>query len=267
MTWRRRRVTLWRRIVRGKKVGVATFLGLVSVASFMILPDWRRLRVVGPVAIGCLVVAAAVAWMRGRATMVSDVVVEEIESGEQYAAQYCTAAQLQEACDMTEEHYGREYVTGDVAEQCRAAFGWRRGDDRLTVAVRYRAGDRKLDWTKPRPHRLDFYGRCFAGRRYWRGSAGAVQAPCGPPAVAGDGHEGGRAARRKDRRRRSTAPATPGAAEARLADVDGLVTTNPEWPDGPCRRAGRSVACCLRGSGDTGVTSGRSAPHSAPDSQ
>ena len=150
---------------------------------------------------------------------------------------------------------------------CRAAFGWRRGDDRLTVAVRYRAGDRKLDWTKPRPHRLDFYGRCFAGRRYWRGSAGAVQAPCGPPAVAGDGHEGGRAARRKDRRRRSTAPATPGAAEARLADVDGLVTTNPEWPDGPCRRAGRSVACCLRGSGDTGVTSGRSAPHSAPDSQ
>ena len=151
--------------------------------------------------------------------------------------------------------------------ECRAAFGWRRGDDRLTVAVRYRAGDRKLDWTKPRPHRLDFYGRCFAGRRYWRGSAGAVQAPCGPPAVAGDGHEGGRAARRKDRRRRSTAPATPGAAEARLADVDGLVTTNPEWPDGPCRRAGRSVACCLRGSGDTGVTSGRSAPHSAPDSQ
>ena len=150
---------------------------------------------------------------------------------------------------------------------CRAAFGWRRGDDRLTVAVRYRAGDRKLDWTKPRPQRLDFYGRCFAGRRYWRGSAGAVQAPCGPPAVAGDGHEGGRAARRKDRRRRSTAPATPGAAEARLADVDGLVTTNPEWPDGPCRRAGRSVACCLRGSGDTGVTSGRSAPHSAPDSQ
>ena len=100
---------------------MATFLGLVSVASFMILPDWRRLRVVGPVAIGCLVVAAAVAWMRGRATMVSDVVVEEIESGEQYAAQYCTAAQLQEACDMTEEHYGREYVTGDVAEQWRLA--------------------------------------------------------------------------------------------------------------------------------------------------
>ena len=33
--------------------------------------------------------------------------------------------------------------------QCRAAFGSRRGSNRATVV--YRAGDRKMDWTKPPP--------------------------------------------------------------------------------------------------------------------
>ena len=40
----------------------------------------------------------------------------------------------------------------------------------------HRAGDRKLDWTKPPPPPLEFYGRCIAGRRYLaatgRGGAG-----------------------------------------------------------------------------------------------
>ena len=131
----------------------------------------------------------------------------------------------------------------------------------------HRAGDRKLDRTKPPPP-LDFYGRCIPGRPRCRRSGGVVQAGCRPPAVGGDGREGGRAARCEDRRRRSTAPATPGAAEARLADVDAPVTTNPEWPDTPRRqRGGRSVACRQRGNGDAGATSGRSAPHSGPDSQ
>ena len=99
---------------------------------------------------------------------------------------------------------------------------------------------------------LEFYGRCFVDRRRWRRSAGAMQAGRRPPAVGGAGREGGRAAPREDRRRRSTGPATPGTAEAHLSDVDAPVTTNPGWPDTPRRRrGGRSVACCLRGSGDT----------------
>ncbi len=114
----------------------------------------------------------------------------------------------------------------------------------------------------------DFYGRCIVGRRHGQGSAGAVRGGWRPPAASGDGREGGRAARREDRRRGSTTPATPGAAEAHLADVEARVTMNPQWPDTPRRqRGGRPVACCLRGSEDTGATSGRSASHSDPDSQ
>ena len=91
------------------------------------------------------------------------------------------------------------------------------------LAAQRRPGDGGSAFTAPvteswigrnRPPPLDFYGRCIAGRRHWRGSAGAVQAGCWPPAVGGDGREGGRAARREDRRRRSTVPATPGAAES-----------------------------------------------------
>ena len=118
------------------------------------------------------------------------------------------------------------------------------------------------------PPPWDSYGRCIAGRRRWRGPAGAVPEGWGPPTVGGDGREGSRAARREDRRRTSTAPVTPGAAEAGLAEVFAPVTTNPEWPDTPRRRrGGRSVACCLPGSGDTGARSGRSVPHNDPDSQ
>ena len=106
----------------------------------------------------------------------------------------------------------------------------------------HRAGDRKLDWTKL-PSAVGLYGCCIAGRRHWRGLAGRCRQVAGPPAVGGDGREGGRAARGEGRRRRSTVPETPGGAEARLADVDAPVTTNPEWPDTPRRRrGGRSVA-------------------------
>ena len=135
MTWKRRKATVWRRILRGKKFGLATFLGLLSVASFLIPPAWRRLYVLAPVAVGCVLAGVVVAWVRGRAKMVSDVVVEEIEEGERYTAQYCTRDQLQEACDMTEEHYGREYVTGDVAEQ------WRLANPKGFVSITNAAGE------------------------------------------------------------------------------------------------------------------------------
>ena len=106
----------------------------------------------------------------------------------------------------------------------------------------HRAGDRKLDWTKL-PSAVGLYGCCIAGRRHWRGLAGRCRQVAGPPAVGGDGREGGRAARGEGRRRRSTVPETPGGAEARLADVDAPVTTNPEWAEHrvPFRRAGRRL--------------------------
>ena len=135
MTWKRRNATLWRRMLRGKNVGLPTFFGLLSVAGFLILPDWRRMWIVAPVAVGCVLVGAVVAWVRGRARMVSDVVVEEIKKGEKYTAQYCTPEQLKEACDMTEEHYGPEYVTGDVAEQ------WRLANPKGFVSITNAAGE------------------------------------------------------------------------------------------------------------------------------
>ena len=122
--------------------------------------------------------------------------------------------------------------------------------EQLSVAAQRRLGDGGRAFTEPvtegwigRNRAVGPLWGCNAGRRHWRRSAAAMRAGCRPAAVGGDGREGGRAARREDRRSTSTVPATPGAAKAHLADVDALVTTNPEWPDTPRRRrGGRSVA-------------------------
>ena len=121
MRWKRYRPTLWRRILRGKATGFWTFSILMTVTGPLILPQWRRLGIVVPTLIACALGGVIAAYWRGRTKMVSDVVVEEIEKGEKYTAQYCTQAQLQEACDMTKEYYGGEYVAGDIAEQWRLA--------------------------------------------------------------------------------------------------------------------------------------------------
>ena len=121
MKWKRYDVTVWRRIVRGRDAGLQAFLLTLAIAGLLIIPDWRRFKVVVPALIICAVAGVIAAYCRGRSRMVSDVVVAEIKQGEKYAAQYCTPEQLQEACEMTREHYGREYVTGDIAEQWRLA--------------------------------------------------------------------------------------------------------------------------------------------------
>ena len=135
MRWKRYKPTFWRRILRGKATGVWTFSILMTVTGPLILPEWRRLGVVGPTLIACALVGVITAYWRGRTKMVSDVVVEEIEKGEKYTAQYCTQAQLQEACDMTREHYGQEYVAGDIAEQ------WRLANPEGFVSITSAAGD------------------------------------------------------------------------------------------------------------------------------
>ena len=133
--------------------------------------------------------------------------------------------------------------------------------------ARHRAADRKLHWTEPLAPALG-YGRCMVGRHCWR---------------AGRGSYGDVADRRRSVRMRAEALPQPSGGDGdacpparcsgingmrRLADLDGLITRSPGWPDTPWRRRGdRRCACSRRGTGDTAATSDRSPLHSGPDSQ
>ena len=133
--------------------------------------------------------------------------------------------------------------------------------------ARHRAADQKMDWTEPLPRRSAM-GVALVGRHCWRAGRGSYvdvadrqrlvrMSTEALPQRSGGVGDASRPARR------------PGSCRMRrLADFDGLVTTNPGWPSPPTRRRGRRRgACSRRDTRDTAATSDRSTPRSGRDSR
>ena len=139
MSWKKTPPRLLTRLRLGATPGTAAFLlaiGLLTRATSL----WSLSDELGGWAIsGGLVVAIAVgvgiAWLRGRATLLPDTFIDELSDETAYQAEYCTTEQLREACDMTKQHYGNEYVPADVAEQ------WRLKNPQGFVSITNTAGE------------------------------------------------------------------------------------------------------------------------------
>ncbi len=63
--------------------------------------------------------ARAVAYICGRGKLLPDSFVDEIGNERSFAARFCTAQGLREACDLTWDSYGQAYVSHDIVEQWR----------------------------------------------------------------------------------------------------------------------------------------------------
>ena len=123
MSWKKTPPRLLTRLRCGFTASATEFVvafGLLTGGASL----WGALDKLGGWAIsGGLVLVIAVgisiAWWRGRATLLPDTFIDELSDEPAYQAAYCTTEQLREACDMTKQHYGNEYVPADVAEQWR----------------------------------------------------------------------------------------------------------------------------------------------------
>lgn len=134
MSWKRIAPSPLVRLRSGWRAGLWSIPVTLGIAGAVVTVA------VQPVVIGIafaviVLVAVAVAWVKGRETLLPDALVDELGDEPRYRATYCTAAQLREACELTKPHYGDEYVPPDVAEQ------WRIRDPRAFVAMTNEEGE------------------------------------------------------------------------------------------------------------------------------
>jgi len=92
----------------------ATILCLINLTG-VIIPRWILYE--------CLVMSTGIGLMiglrHGRSKFLPDSFVDEIGLDVPYRADFCTAKNLREACEMTVPYYRHEYVSHDIAEQWR----------------------------------------------------------------------------------------------------------------------------------------------------
>jgi CHAT domain-containing protein len=114
----------WVRVRSGWKAGLAAATAVIGgVRTVLTFTGAANVRfTLGELAItlpAFISVGLVAAYLRGRTKMLPDSFVDEMGSERSYRAEYCTGAALREACDLTKDCYGQEYVSHDVAEQWR----------------------------------------------------------------------------------------------------------------------------------------------------
>ena len=117
--------------------GQAVFLTLLGLlTSFVGLArTWDAVTILAATA--CLgAVGILWAWKQGESSPLLPVpFVDELREEPEFRAGYCTREELRQACEMTRESYGDQYISADVAEQ------WRLRDRKAFVAIANEAGE------------------------------------------------------------------------------------------------------------------------------
>lgn len=119
-----------RRLLLGGRSIVVKFtvvLGVVgSIASITGLGGtWS---ILGP-AITVIIFGVMYAWWKGRPEYIP-AIARPFSSDAHYYCDYATGEELKEACDLTRDSYGRDYVNHDIAEQ------WRLKNSKAFVAIK-----------------------------------------------------------------------------------------------------------------------------------
>ena len=128
MSWKRIPPSLLARLRRGRRAGVTSSLAALAVVAAVVTVFGYSVPVEGTIVV-ITIVGFYSAWKKGQSSLLPSTLVDELRDEPEYRATYCTAAQLQQACEMTKPHYGNEYVPASVAEQ------WRIRDPRAFVAI------------------------------------------------------------------------------------------------------------------------------------
>ena len=137
MTWKRTPPSVLLRVKHGWTYGVTAFLTLFGLLTGLVglARTWNGMQIAG--AIACLGTVSGVwAWARGKSNPLLPVAfVDELSEEPKFRAGYCTREQLRQACEMTRESYGDQYVAANVAEQ------WRLRDPKAFVAIENQYGE------------------------------------------------------------------------------------------------------------------------------
>lgn len=136
MSWKRIPPSPLMRLCRGWQAGLHASIWVLSITAAVITlaEAWHPGMIVATI-LGIVAVGLWSAWKKGQSSLLPTTLVDELRDEPEYQAGYCTAAQLREACAMTEPYYGNEYVPPDVAEQ------WRTKDPEAFVAITNESGE------------------------------------------------------------------------------------------------------------------------------
>jgi hypothetical protein len=106
----------------GKRAGYAvslfaltvstTIIGLISATQVRV-----PLKVIIFASVLTIVVFPIAAYIRGRAHLIPDFLIDEMSEDGLYSCEFCSDDRLRAACEMTEAFYGNDYVAPDIALQ------------------------------------------------------------------------------------------------------------------------------------------------------
>src|SRR5205809_6749667 len=103
---KRVRANWWIRIKSGKRAGYAAAAAAFTISATIIgLISATQSRVPWKVVIACLAITIIVfpiaAYVRGRAHLIPDFLIDEMSEDGQYSCEFCSYERLREACEMT----------------------------------------------------------------------------------------------------------------------------------------------------------------------